>query len=299
MIKKEEKRKWDEMKLACGYSGIETNYHTLDMYDRIYTPRVIYLVDDWDLFVNDGYWLGNKNIQLYYIKKEEDKTESFYIIIEQYEEDKLKWNGIFHFIYNDMPVPNFNKSIYLMFKEKYPIFDFIADEKEKIDLTKFSLKEEEVKPWYTKEAKNSKAYNDNIYIQLSMIFHVGEEGTHVHLEYNKWYYKFKVIFLSVNIMWVSYNDIVFIILEHEKNKYKLSSFISVYDEGERYLNKKRKYYGASFGPGSKGAIGLKYHLARILSSWEFGSKGNVFEQYNDDNFLNSIKMRSYMEEEYE
>ena len=159
------------------------------------------------------------------------------------------------------------------------------------------MKEEEVKAWYIEYVKGSGAYKDNIDIHLAMIGYMGEECTHVHLLYNKWYYKFKVIFLSVNIMWVSYNDIVFIILEHEKNKYKLSSFISVC-EGERYLNKKGNIMEKVFGPGSKGAMGLKYHLVRILSSWEFGSKGNVFEQYNDDNFLNSIKMRSYMEEEY-
>ena len=302
--------KLNYMKFENGYSSIEVDNSASFIYFSIFNAWIIYLVDDWDLFLKHGR-KENKNIQLYYVKKEENGIEKLYILIEQYEDEKLKWNGIFYFFYNDkVPVQPFNEDVvYLMFKEKYPQFCLAADEKQKIDLAKYSLEEKDFKPWGRRlinlDYEEIFGYQKNLTIQLSRMKYIGDEleCTLVELEYKNWYYKFKVIFLSVNVMWVSFNDVIFMVLEHEKNKYKLDSFIILRNQIDDYsdiedlfIKSQRKLHTVLPDGSAVNNVGLKYHLARILSV--FGKDGNIFERYNDDAFLNSLTMKIYTEDKF-
>ena len=101
----------------------------------------------------------------------------------------------------------------------------------------------------------------------------------------------KLLFVSEECFCIFVDKHWFIILENEKNKYKIKDFveIKIYTEEERRESSEEVEQITICEYRVVNGRCLKYHIARVLAL--INKEGNMFEQYDNDEFLDQMELK--------
>ena len=236
--------------------------------EYFFSINCIYIINNYKKFEKEE---NDEKVKLYKI----EEKEKIYLLLEKYEKSKMKWNCLLCFS-NTKEDKKIIKEIYInevnekkcLIEDRRPILRIIEEKNEEIEIKNYTNEKK-------KQIKTVDEWDLGIHIAD---FYYSCKKTHfyavkIYIEYNKLHYRFRCIFIKQECMFVFYQGIWYIIFDDESNKYKMDFYI--YEDN---LIRKEKYRN------------LKYFLIRILSSWEFGSKGNEFERYDDDEFLDLCEL---------